>query len=441
MMERIRSYRAQLYARVRSYWESKSTPWITQLCGESGMGKTTLAKSYLEAFGGQYFSFRNLDTAFAPQIFLHGCKQWRDFFAEIGGTKNHPVIFFDDMDDKNDKEEFLNALPTLDGKAYVVLIVRAKMELPFPSDVIQMTGITVPMLLAENKALEPLDALRTIAITDGIPELVRRFDFQKSFVENLPSLFTHDSAYLRYAESELRRSFRTPETYNTLLYGMATGHNRISQLSEFSGFPQNKCDKYLKALDKAGLLETEQRKDTAGHIRTHYYPKGGYWKTWFRYVFPSQGRYLRAQEGEALQQLADEIDKIIVAEYFKKVCWNWLEKNYHSCYWDGLLKFDDPKQRDVVVNSVRFDYVQETKDHTIYVKIWDNVREGFPKEAFQKIEAATTAVRPFYENIYFLFSAGRACNYVEEVRNLETVSVVNLKSLVGQKNKDVFEKL
>mgnify|MGYP000817402039 FL=1 len=153
MMERIRSYRAQLYARVRSYWESKSTPWITQLCGESGMGKTTLAKSYLEAFGGQYFSFRNLDTAFAPQIFLHGCKQWRDFFAEIGGTKNHPVIFFDDMDDKNDKEEFLNALPELVGKAYIVLIVRTKMELPFPSDVIQMTAITVPILLAENLSL------------------------------------------------------------------------------------------------------------------------------------------------------------------------------------------------------------------------------------------------------------------------------------------------
>ena len=60
-MERIRSYKAQLYAQTRSYWASKSTPWITQFCGESGMGKTTLAKSYLEAFGGQYFSFRNLD--------------------------------------------------------------------------------------------------------------------------------------------------------------------------------------------------------------------------------------------------------------------------------------------------------------------------------------------------------------------------------------------
>ena len=46
------------------------------------------------------------------------------------------------------------------------------MTLPFPSDILQMTAVTVPMLLAENKALDPLDALRTIAITDGIPELV-----------------------------------------------------------------------------------------------------------------------------------------------------------------------------------------------------------------------------------------------------------------------------
>lgn len=86
-----------------------------------------------------------------------------------------------------------------------------------------------------------------------------------------------------------------------------------------------------------------------------------------------------------------------------------------------------------MVNSVRFDYVQETKDHIIYVKIWDNVRKGFPKEAFQKIEAATTLVRPFYDNIYYLFSVGRACNYVEELRHLDTVAVVDLKSLLGQK--------
>ena len=437
-MERIEEYTKQLHTSIRNYWMQKSTPWITQLCGKSGMGKTSLAQSYLEAYGGEYFSFRNLDAAFAPQIFRPGCKLWEDFFAEIDAIKNRPVIFFDDVDDRNDKEEFLNALPELVGKTYVVLIVRTKMELPFPSDVIQMTAVTVPMLLTENKALDPLDALRTIAITHGIPELVQLFDFQRTFAENLGLLFTQNSTYFRYAESELRRHFRTPETYNILLYGMATGHNRISQLAEFSGFPQNKCDKYLKALDKAGLLETVQRNDTAGHVRTHYYPNGGYWKTWFRYVFPSQGHRLKPLEGDSLQLLANDIDHSIVAEYFKTVCWKWMKKNYGDYYWDEILRFEDPKQQDVTVNGVRFDYVQETKDHTIYVKIWDDIREGFPKADFQKIETVTTKNRPFYENIYFLFSAGRACNYVEQLRNLETVSVVDLKSLLGQKNKELF---
>ena len=437
-MKRIEEYTKQLHTSVSNYWMQKSSLWITQLCGKSGMGKTSLAQSYLEAYGGQYFSFRNLDAALAPQIFRPGCKLWREFFAEIRETKNRPVIFFDDVDDRNDKEEFLNALPELVGKAYVVLIVRTKMELPFPSVVIQMTAVTVPMLLTENKGLDPLDALRTIAITNGIPELVRLFDFQRPFAENLGVLFTQNSTYFRYAESELRRHFRTPETYNILLYGMATGHNRISQLAEFSGFPQNKCDKYLKALDKAGLLETVQRKDITDHIRTHYYPKGGYWKTWFRYVFPSQGRCLKPLEGGNLQQLANDIDRSIVAEYFKTVCWKWMRKNYGDYYWDEILVFDDPKQQNITVNGVHFDYVQETKDHTIYVKIWDDIGEGFPKAEFQKIETVTTKNRPFYENIYFLFSAGRACNYVEQLRNLETVAVVDLKSLLGQKNKELF---
>ena len=437
-MKRIEEYTKQLHTSVSNYWMQKASLWITQLCGKSGMGKTFLAQSYLEAYGGQYFSFRNLDAAFAPQIFRPGCKLWREFFAEIGETKNRPVIFFDDVDDRNDKEDFLSTFPELAGKAYVVLIVRTKMELPFPSDILQMTAVTVPMLLAENEALAPLDALRTIAITDGIPELVRLFDFQRPFAENLGVLFTQNSAYFRYAESELRRNFRTPETYNILLYGMATGHNRISQLAEFSGFPQNKCDKYLKVLDKAELLETVQRKDTAGHVRTHYYPKGGYWKTWFRYVFSSQGHCLKPLERDNLQLLANDIDHSIVAEYFKTVCWKWMKKNYGDYYWDEILRFDDPKQQDVTVNGVHFDYVQKAKDHTIYVKIWDNVRESFPKAEFQKIETVTTKNRPFYENIYFLFSAGRACNYVEQLRNLETVSVVDLKSLLGQKNKELF---
>lgn len=171
-MERLRTYRAKLHTYVRNYWETGTTPWLLQLCGKSGMGKTMLASSYLKQFSGRYFSFRNLDAAFSPQKFLPGCKRWKDFFAELGAAKNRPVIFFDDVDDRNDKDEFWNALPALCGKAYVVLIVRERVELPFPSDTLQMTGVSVSMLLSENTALDSLDAMQAVAITDGIPALL-----------------------------------------------------------------------------------------------------------------------------------------------------------------------------------------------------------------------------------------------------------------------------
>ena len=48
---------------------------------------------------------------------------------------------------------------------------------------------------------------------------------------------------------------------------------------------------------------------------------------------------------------------------------------------------------------------------------------------------------PFYDNIYYLFSAGRACNYVEELRYLDLVAVVDLKTLTGKKNITLFDKI
>ena len=102
---------------------------------------------------------------------------------------------------------------------------------------------------------------------------------------------------------------------------------------------------------------------------------------------------------------------------------------------------ENPAQHDVIVNGVPLDFIQHGKDRDLYMKIWDDPEVGFPKDLFQKIEKATTKVRPFYDNIYFLFSIGRVCNYVEDLRKLGTVSIVELHSFFGRNNAEHFEKL
>ena len=102
---------------------------------------------------------------------------------------------------------------------------------------------------------------------------------------------------------------------------------------------------------------------------------------------------------------------------------------------------ENPAQHDVIVNGVPLDFIQHGKDRDLYMKIWDDPESGFPKELFQNIEKATTTTRPFYDNIYFLFSIGRVCNYVEDLRKLGTVSIVELRSFFGRNNAEHFEKL
>ena len=209
-----------------------------------------LARQYVKDHGGLYFSFRGLDAALAPRIFFPDCSNWDAFFQKILETKNRPVIFFDDMDDRNDKDILLEKLPLLKGSAFVVLIYRKASLIPEKARKLTMKPIIPPDLCREYKKLEQRDALRIIAMTDGIPALVSLFRLDLSFEENIRNLFAADSLYLRHAEENLRREFRSPESYNTLLYGLAIGCNRISQPAEFSGYPKNKCDKYLKALDQ-----------------------------------------------------------------------------------------------------------------------------------------------------------------------------------------------
>ncbi len=88
---------------------------------------------------------------------------------------------------------------------------------------------------------------------------------------------------------------------------------------------------------------------------------------------------------------------------FRKLCFQWLREHALTIYWDEELHLENPTQYDVVVNGCPFDFVQFGKDWNLYVKIWDSTGGGFPKEAFRQIETATTALRPFYENICAVF--------------------------------------
>ena len=270
--------------------------------------------------------------------------------------------------------------------------------------------------------------------------MITQYKPHLSFEDNLRLFFQPGSVFLRYAEDQLRQAFRSPESYNTLLYAMAAGHNRISQIAAFSGYPKNKCDKYIKALDTAGFIEQRTRRDQAGTLRTHYYPKGGYYRTWYELYFPRQNDFDKTITDEVMSELVNRIDQISTVPFFKRVCMRYIRRSAWELYRHDMLMLDDPSNYDSVLNGCLFDYSQVDAGQSIFVKIWDSVTESMPKKEFDKIDVATVKERPFYENIYVLFSISRFTNFYEKINGAYgNVHALTLDMMLQKKFRWVFD--
>lgn len=92
--------------------------------------------------------------------------------------------------------------------------------------------------LADICSLPDETAAKLYCLTGAIPELLSLYDNELSFEDNVRTFLRTDSAFYRLATSWMNESFRTPESYNTLLFAMSNGYNRIGEIAKFSGFPK-----------------------------------------------------------------------------------------------------------------------------------------------------------------------------------------------------------
>ena len=93
----------------------------------------------------------------------------------------------------------------------------------------------------------------------------------------------------------------------------------------------------------------------------------------------------------------------------------------------------------MTINGVDFDFVQHDEDHDTYVKILSGVDEHFTYEMFRKIDSATTKVRPFYANMYYIFSLQRINPMLEKPLNYDNVILIDAEKFFTREYIRLFE--
>lgn len=412
---------------------------------DPGMGKTYAALSYCaENQNSLYFSFRHFSADLAlktfaeryPDIF-NDCSDWASFFdcLRIYGKEKRPTVFFDDVSERNDKNDFYAALKKFledDSSCSVLVILIGR-----PWDQIEVPCKTIsiePFLtqeIAETLSVSNKESVNIFSLTAGIPALLSLYDTSSSFEENVKAALHTSSPFYRIMINRMCECFRTPESYNTLLYAMVNGHNRISELATFSGYPKNKCDKYIKSLYEFGLVRKAPEKN--GH--TKYYPANSYIALWYKTMLTAVPNVDGSFGEDVYNRFMRYLNDGILSAFYKEMCAYWLSKHINSISTD-YIDTKDSSYHNIKVGGITFDFAYEKK-RAVYA-YYDTIPGGkLTQKLWKEIERITTKDRPFYENEYVICTVNRVPDsYWTLSTNYDNVRIVQLKSLFATYNKE-----
>ena len=414
------------------------------LSSDTGMGKTYAALSYCaENKDSLYFSFRHISAELALKTFserypdvFKDCTTWAEFFdcLQIHSKRKCPTVFFDDVGERNDKTDFYAALRNFseenNDNVLVVLIGRPWEQIEIPCQKISITPYSTQEI-AETPSVSDEESVKIFSFTAGSTELLAAYDTGISFEENVKAALHIGSPFYRLMKDKMCECFRTPESYNTLLYAMANGYNRINELAEFSGYPKNKCDKYIKTLCEFGLVRKEPEKN--GH--TKYYPANSYIALWYKTMLTAVPNADGSFGEDVYDRFMSYFYDVILSAFYKEMCAYWLDRNINSISTD-YIDTKDLSYRNVKVDNVTFDFACEKK-RAVYA-YYDATPGGkLTQKLWKEIENCTTKDRPFYENEYVICTVNRVPDSFWTLsQHYDNVHIVKLSSLFATYNKD-----
>lgn len=388
------------------------------------------------------FLFKNIDSVFALGVFCNAhpdifdnCSEWHSFFKRLGvyGKEKRPAVFFDSVGERNDKDKFyaeLNLFLETNSDTAIILIGRRWDDIDGPYKELIAEPLSTQEI-SELLSVSDKDAVSIFSLTSGIPALLSLYNTELTFEENLKAMLNINSLFYRLVIEWMRESFRTPESYNTLLYAMANGQNRISGLARFSGYPKNKCDKYIKALCEYGLV----RKVPGKNGYTKYYPANSYLTLWYKVLLTAVPTSDGSFGEEVYSKFTQHFNDVVLSDFYKNMCYYWLKNNINGIS-VVYINTESEVNRDVKLGDITFDFAYNGKRNT-YAYFDTILGNGLDMALWKKIEKATTTDRPFYQNEYFLCTVNRVPDKFWKLNQIyDNVHIVQLKSLFAEYNKD-----
>ena len=367
-------------------WASAGAKFVV-VYGSHKSGKTAVLSEFAKEKRGVFFSAERLNSFMNLRLFEKAVSEfsgeeedfptWKVAFKRIGefAKDERFLLAIDDFadlvfEDRTILKDFRNAFENEWRNSNIFVVAgcgrvffteteivaensAASMRRPVIYKLEELDYLDSAKILP--KEISAKDKMRYYCCLGGVPEYLKLVDGGKTFEENIRKIFLgKDSPLFGEPPMLFLDELREPEFYNSILFALAKGSQRINEIVMETGESSTKVNKYLLTLLQMQIVNRdipfgEENKASRKGI---YSISSKALAFWFRFVLPNKTAIATGKT--VLENLTEEIDGYIEGKLYEQICMQYmLRKNKQgmlpflspviSGYWNSLKEYSDAK--------------------------------------------------------------------------------------------------
>lgn len=165
-------------------------------------------------------------------------------------------------------------------------------------------------------------------VTGGIPKYIQCFDEKRTIRDNLCNQFLNPSGYLYEEPSNLlKQELREPGVYHAIIRAIASGHSKISEISNALGMSTSTLSPYLARLQELGIVQKKSPVPSTGAKKCIYEVSDLMFSFWYLIV-PTQNTLIqRGYSERAYTNIIPTLDTYM-GKVFEQICIEYMWREY-----------------------------------------------------------------------------------------------------------------
>ena len=172
------------------------------------------------------------------------------------------------------------------------------------------------------------ECIKVYGIIGGVPGYINRWNAKEDIRTNICRLILSQSGCLYGAAEDLiSASLRELSVYETILVHIATGHDKLNELYQATGFSRAKISVYLKNLSAFDIIQKAVSFETGGWENAKkgiYRIRDNYVNFWFHFVYPHLSELAMLSAEEFYDRYIEPGLDAYLGRYFIEVCMEYL---------------------------------------------------------------------------------------------------------------------